>query len=32
MGTGNAVQLTIIAGLGEGRDDGSVPDSIAEQR
>lgn len=31
VGTGNAVQLTVITGLGEGRDDVSVPDSIAQQ-
>lgn len=31
VGTGDAVQLTVITGLGEGRDDVSMPNSIAEQ-
>ena len=30
-GTGNAVQLTVITGVEEGRDDVSMPDSVAQQ-
>ncbi len=31
VGTTDAVQLTVITGLSEGRDDVSIPDSIAQQ-
>jgi quercetin dioxygenase-like cupin family protein len=31
VGAGNAVQLTVITGVEEGRDDVSMPDSVAQQ-